>query len=158
MVPPLPPRGRQAPPARLDLTTPRQAPVPVKPVAVAAEWSKGGGCGTGDSNRVSSDKASQIRIMSGLRTSFRFWWEWLGEPVPLERVPQLLLVGREQVIGAVHEGWIRVSMFRADNGTVFRMVPRMDIRAYGKNPLTHQKLTAALRRMMDACGDRGSPK
>ena len=51
---------------------------------------------------------------------------------------------------AIRQGKLRVFTFRADNGKVYRMVPRVDIRLYHSNPLQHRHLAAAFRQMMAA--------
>ena len=88
--------------------------------------------------------------MAAEKTSFKQWYRQVDEPVPLHFVPDLLKVSRAQVARAVKAGKLRVLTFRADNGKVYRMVPRLDLKLYGKNPLTQQHVSQAMRRLLAA--------
>lgn len=84
------------------------------------------------------------------RMSFKQWYEQLGQPVPLNMVPDALNISPQQVKAAVRQGKLRVFTFRTDNGKVYRMVPRVDLRLYNANPLMHRHLAAAFRQLMAA--------
>ncbi len=88
--------------------------------------------------------------MAKQRMRFRDWYQKLGEPVPLGLVPQLLDIPRDEVKRAVKDGQLRVFTFRAETGRVYRMVPRIDLKYYGRNPLTQLQLAAAFRRLLAA--------
>ena len=84
------------------------------------------------------------------RMSFKRWHAQTGQPVPLDLVPQLLQVSPAKVRRAVAAGELRVLTFRADNGKVYRMVPRADLHLYGKNPLTIKRLAIAMQKLIAA--------
>jgi hypothetical protein len=88
--------------------------------------------------------------MAAEKLNFKHWYHQADEPVPLHFVPELLNISRTQVARAVKDGKLRVLTFRADNGKVYRMVPRLDLKLYGKNPLTQQGLSHAMRRLLAA--------
>ena len=82
--------------------------------------------------------------------SFKQWYNELAQPVPLNLVPYLLNMSPVQVRQAVQSGTLRVFTFKADNGQVYRMVRRMDMQRYGKNPLINTQLAGALQHMIAA--------
>lgn len=88
--------------------------------------------------------------MAEQRMSFKRWYADLGEPVPLDLVPEVLGISRQEVIQAVKAGRLRVFTFRADNGKVYCMIRRLDLQIYGNKPLTQRGIATAFRRLMAA--------
>ena len=88
--------------------------------------------------------------MATVRMNFKQWYERLDRPVLVDLVGRILKMDRDEVVRAIRAGRLRVCTFKADNGKVYRMVPWVDIERYGKNPLTLNRSSQALQRMMAA--------
>ncbi|MCC6579156.1 MAG: hypothetical protein IT440_01855 [Phycisphaeraceae bacterium] len=92
--------------------------------------------------------------MGSQRMTLWQFFKRLKDPVPLDMVPQVMKVTWREVSDEVKSGRLKVLRFRAENGTLFRVVTQSSLRQWQRRRTADRdsvtKLRAALRKWLAA--------